>query len=225
VGPYLAALVLAAAMVSAGAGCSNEASIWVDNGSDQPMVVTVDGTKSLTVAPGTYERFTCEPGQHRFHVRTADEVLFDEVKTIEEPKVVGMGRRYLFNPDNRNRYRTYTVQYGENMFEGLFETSDEAPDPENEAEAIRQAYREASEAPELLPAEPWTEIAGIQHILTAEPEFVVTRTGSEKRRVLTRVEPEDYDVIVASRKNQNPTEADLIELMQVVMRVLNTGNE
>ena len=220
-----AGLALLAALACAGTGCSNDAVIWVDNGGDEPMVLTIDGEKSLTVAPGTYERFTCAPGQHRFHVQAGDEVLFDEVKTIEEPKVVGCGRKYVFNPDNRNRYRTYEVQYGENMFEGLFETSEEEVEPENREAAIRQAYQEACQAPELLPADPWFEIAGVDHVFTPEPEFVVTRTGSRKLQVLTRVDPGDYEHITQARQKDNPTEDELVALIQVVMRVLNTGNE
>jgi hypothetical protein len=220
-----AGLALLAALVCAGTGCSNEAVIWVDNGGDEPMVLTIDGQKSLTVAPGTYERFNCAPGQHRFHVQAGGDVLFDEVKTIEEPKVVGCGRKYVFNPDNRNRYRTYEVQYGENMFEGLFDTSEEEPEPENREAAIRQAYQEACQAPELLPPDPWFEIAGVDHVFTPEPEFVVTRSGSQKLQVLTRVDPADYEFIAQARQKGNATEDELVALIQVVMRVLNTGNE
>lgn len=222
-GSRAAGFAVLAALVCLGAGCSNDARIYVDNAGDEPMVVTVDGKPMATVAPGQYEMFTCPPGERQFHVRVGDEVLFDGVKKLEEPKVVGMGRRYFFNPDNRNRYRTYTVEYGSSLFGDLFDTSEEEPPPGDRDEAIRRAYRDTIELAELVPADPWFEIVNIQHVLTREPDEVVTRSSSEKRRVLARVNPRDYEFIAQARKNKNPTEEDLIALVQVVSRVLETG--
>jgi hypothetical protein len=213
-----------AALLLAGAGCSNSVWVYVDNAGEEPMVVSVGGKTAATVAPGCFEVIKLEPGRYQFRVQCGERVLFDGEKELEKSEKFGVSRRYVFNPDGLNRYRTYTVEYGSNPFEGLFDTAEEAPEG-NDINALRDAYRELLAMPELLPPNNWIEIERVDHVFEKEPEFVTTRGSSAKRTVLARVDAEDYAAIQAARQNPDPdpTEDEVIALAQVVFRVLQSG--
>ena len=211
-------------LIFAGAGCNmSGADVWiyVDNAGTETMIVTLDGTEAATISPGEFAKIGCDAGERRLHVRCGTEVLFDGVKDLKKSDSLGVARRYFFNPDNLNRYRTYTIQYGSNPFEGLSKLlkGNSAVDPENQ---VRGACAELIAEANLLPSESWFEVPRGAYVLTDLPSFVVTRGHSEKRTALTRVDPKDYALIEAAGKNKNPTVQDLEALEEVVERVLDT---
>jgi hypothetical protein len=67
--------------------------------------------------------------------------------------------------------------------------------------------------------------SGVHCVLTDPPESVATskHSSSEKRRVLTRVSPEDYSVLDAARSNKEPTEKDLLALANALDNVFETA--
>jgi hypothetical protein len=193
--------------------------IYIDNGSQEPMVVSLDGKEEATVAPGCFETIKCTPGETRLVVRSGDQVLFDGIKDLQKPDKIATNRRYFFNPDNRNRYRTFIAKYGTSPVEGLFGPDDEAP-PGGQRDAVRFVYDKIAAEPELLPPEPWFEIPDGAYVLTPAPECVTTKGFTERRVILARVDPKDYSFIERARKNKNPTENDLKALTEVVDRIL-----
>jgi len=216
-------ILMALALVSVAAvgllSCGRDVWIYVDNGGSEPMTVTVDGKEEATIAPGEFALIKCQPGEKQIQVRCGDKVLFDGVKDLQKSDTLATSRRYLFNPDSRNRYLTYSVQYGTSPLEGLF-SEDEDELPENRHSAVRAAYQQMAAQTELLPPDPWFEVPRGAYVLTPAPEFVTTSSYTEKRTVLTRVDPKDYAFLAAAREKQDPTEEDLGALGEVLERVL-----
>jgi hypothetical protein len=196
--------------------------ICVDNGGAKPMVVSVDGKEITTVEPGTFKSFQCEPGSRLIGVRSEGEVIFEGVKELEKPADTSTNRRYVFNPDNRNRYRTYTVTYARKGVEP-YQSVNSNLGIHSRQRQIRTACEELVGAANLRPAEPWFEIERIAYLLTKP-----LRTKFEKYRdtieeqVLTRIDPKDYAVIAATKDNREPTEDDLNALVAVMGRVFDS---
>jgi hypothetical protein len=214
-------LGLAVLLLGGAAGCpGNDVWVYVDNGGKEPMVVTVDGEEAATIAPGDFEKLVCQPGERRFHVRCGNDVLFDGTKDLVKSDKLGVGRRYFFNPNHRNRYVTYEVKYGSNPFEGLVESA--IGGQADRRAKVRYAYQKLANEVKLLPSEAWFEVPVGAYLLTMPPEVVMTRGYSEKRTVLTRVDPKDYAFLEAARDNQDPSEGDLKALEEVVERVLDS---
>jgi hypothetical protein len=193
--------------------------IYVDNGGSERMVVTLDGKEEASIAPGEFALIKCQPGEKRIQVQCGDKVLFDGVKDLQLSDALGASRRYLFNPDNRNRYLTYTVKYGSSPLEGLFTTAEDDL-PDNRQSTTRADYQKLAAEVDLLPPDAWFEVPAGAYVLTPAPEFVTTSAYTEKRTVLTRVNPGDYTFLAAAREKQDPTEEDLDVLDEVLERVL-----
>ncbi len=192
--------------------------VYVDNGGTEPMVVSLDQKEVVTIPPGQCDKIVCQPGEHRLTIRCGEKVLFDEVKNLEKSDKIGVGRRYFFNPDNRNRYRTYVVQYGTSPLEGLLNFKDDGP-PADKKNRIRVVYEKLAAELKLLPPDPWFEAPAGAYVLTDPPAFVTTRGFTERRTVMTRVDPKDYDFIIKARANKDPTETDLAALEEVIDRL------
>jgi len=207
-------------LVAAAAGCGgNEIWVYVDNGTKDVMVVNVDGKEAATLQPGQFAKLVCEPGEKKFLVRCGEDVLCDTVKTLVPSDKLAVTRRYFFNPDNRNRYALYAVQYGTNPFEGFGKPQ---PKTGNRQAALRALFKEVLSEVKPMPGSSWFEVPEGAYVLTGLPQVVASRT-STKRSAMTRIDPKDHDFLEASAKNQHPTELDLVELIQVVERV--TGED
>ncbi len=203
------ALALLVALAFTGAGCSDQATIYIDNGSPLPMVASVDGAQGVTIAPGTFASIACPPGERRIEVRCGEDVVFHGMKDVQAYGT------YLFNPDDRNRYWTYSVKYGSSRLEGVVEAA--VGDPRSETQ---KAYQALLAEVQLLPSSPWVEVPdGVRHVLREPPEAVLTKRQMEKHKVLWRIDPSDYAKIEAAGRNQDPTEDDLTDLEEVVERV------
>ena len=70
------------------------------------------------------------------------------------------------------------------------------------------------------PATAWFEVPTGTLVLTPPPTFVSTRGISQRRVVMTRVSPEDYEKLVAARSKTNPTEEDLEKLDELIDEVI-----
>jgi hypothetical protein len=201
-------------------GCaSNDVWIYVDNAGTAPMVVTLDGKEEATIEPGDFETFKCQPGERRIHIQCGDKVLFDDTKDLQKSDQLGVARRYLFNPDNRNHYATYSVKYGSSRLDGLFDQVALAADRQGQ---LRYAHKKLLTEVTPLPSGGWFEIPRGAYVLTPPPEFVTTRGTTERRTVLTRIDPKDHAFLEAARKNANPSEKDVEALTEVVDRVLDS---
>src|SRR5438270_6043738 len=137
-------------------GCaSNDVWIYVDNAGTAPMVVTLDGKEEASIEPGEFESFKSQPGERRIHIQCGDRVLFDDTKDLQKSDQMGVARRYLFNPDNRNRYVTYSVKYGSSRLDGLFDKVALAADRQGQ---LRYAHKKLLAEISPLPSSSWFEI-------------------------------------------------------------------
>ena len=85
--------------------------------------------------------------------------------------------------------------------------------------AIKYAYEKLAKEVQPQPATPWFEVPTGVMVLTPAPTFVTTRGIAERRVVMTRVTPEDYEALAAARSKTNPTEEDLEALDELIDRV------
>lgn len=205
-------VLICLALASAGCG-STDARLWVDNAGSKAIVVSVDGKEEATIEPDQFKMFKCEPGERRIRIQCGDKLLFDGTKDLQK------SGSYMFNPDNRNRYVAFAVKYGSSPFEGMI---DQVVKTADRPQQIKYAYQKALKEVTLLPSSPWFEINMAAYVLTSPPEFVTTRGMTERRTVLTRVDPKDYAFLEAAGKKTNPSENDLKALTEVVERVLDS---
>jgi hypothetical protein len=207
------------ALVATGCGSDN---VWihVDNGGKERIVVTVDGEQETAIAPGQFGTIECEPGKKKLRVESGRTTLYAGTKDLKQSDKWGVGRRYFFNPDHRNRYVIYTVKYGgSSALEGLVKAGLEQVAGVKKSE-FQAAYEQLAAELEPLPSDSWFEVPDHVLVLQSAPEFVVSSGGSERRRVMTRVSVKDYDVIDRARHNKNPTSRDYETLFDSVEKVL-----
>jgi hypothetical protein len=201
-------------LVTAGCGPSG-VGVYIDNGSKEEMTVTVDGNEAASITPGDFAKLEYEPGEHRFRIACGKRVVFDDTKDLKASEEFLVGRRYFFNPEQRNRYVVYTVKYGSSPLEGLFDKSDSS----DRCSQVREAYKKVLADIKLLPAASWFEVPRGALVLTKPPQVVYTRNYTEKRTVMTRVSRKDYAFFQAAEKKSSPSEADLEALEDVLDRV------
>jgi hypothetical protein len=204
-------------LCSAATGCANgDIWIYVDNGSKETMVVTVDGNEAATIPPGKFEKIECPAGERRFHIECGKRVVFDGTKNLLPSDQVLVTRRYFFNPDNRNRYLIYTVKYGSSPLEGLINAEGGSGDRESQ---IRAAYKKLCGEVKLLPTDAWFEVPTGTYVFAKPPEGVVTRGYTERRYFMTRVERKDYAFLEAAKKKTSPKERDLQALEDLLDKI------
>jgi hypothetical protein len=209
-------------LLAIGAGCSfaplNDW-VYIDNASNQSLVVSVDGKEAATIGPGEFAKLSYPPGEYRFHIRRGEEVLCDLTQKLEKSDRIGMGRKYLFNPDKNNRYQTYDAKYGVNRFEGVMQAGllGYQKDPQLRAQF---AYKQLLKEIKLVPSNAWNEVTGTDYVLTAPPESVVSHGGTTRKKVLDRIRVEDYDRLTAAAERTEPTQADVEALGALIDDIL-----
>jgi hypothetical protein len=212
-------LGLVTAAILASVGCSGaEVYIYVDNAGKEPMKVSLDDQEQATIASGQFGTIECEAGKKKLRVECGAKVLYAGTKNLKKSDKWGMSRRYFFNPDNRNRYVVYTIKYGTNRFEGLVEAGLANLAGVKRSE-LQVAYQKLASEMEAMPSDSWFEVPDNVAVLTPPPDFVVTRSGSERRRIMTRASVKDHAVIQKARNNKNPTKQDFETLIDVVDRI------
>jgi hypothetical protein len=209
--------MMVAALASVGCGGA-EVYIYVDNASKEPMKVSLDDQEQATIAPGQFGTIECDAGKKKLRVECGTKVLYAGTKNLKKSDKWGMSRRYFFNPDNHNRYVIYTVKYGSNRFEGLVEAGLANLAGVKRSE-LQVAYQRLTSEVEALPSDSWFEVPDHVAVLTPPPDFVVTRGGSERRRIMTRASIKDHSVIRKARDNKNATKQDFETLLEVVDRI------
>ena len=210
-----AAVGLAVLLLGGVAGCG-DGNVWVyvDNTGTAPLVVSVDGKPEATVAPGTFDVIKTPPGKKRIQAERNGSVVYSGTRELKEAEKWGTTRKYLFDPDGRSRYVTYTVKYGSSRFEGMIEAA--LASQGNEAGMIRVAYKKLSDQVTLHPPDSWIDISRAQYVLTAPPQSVSSRSSTETRTGLTRVPRETYAKLESALGRRDPNERDLAALADAI---------
>lgn len=185
-------------------GCSlfrGEVSVYVDNGSTDPIEVSVDGGSPVPVAAGGVGTLKMTPGARRIVVRRRGEVVYDETRTLQVD--AAGASKYVLNPDRTRRYVVAWVSYRRPGYQAR------SFDPVGDA------------LQHLLPVEPGPWLKGAHHAVLGEtlPETIQVKQGDNPapRSRVCRVPPSDYDLLVAARK-QGHARAGGDELVAAVQR-------
>ena len=196
--------------------------VYIDNAGTQPLVVRVDGKEATTIAAGEVGKLEFPPGEYRFEIRRGDEVVCDLPRTLEKSNRMGTARKYLFNPDKLNRYQTYEVKYGGNRLGGMMESgvANFQKDPKIRN---RYFYKKLLKEIELIPSDAWNDVTGIDYVLTAPPERLVTRSGGTRVTVLDRISQRGYERLQAAALVTEPTKADLEALDALIEEILDNA--
>jgi hypothetical protein len=209
------------AIVLSVTGCSLKPSqvlVYIDNSGAEEMVVSVDGQEATTIPAGELAELKLAPGEHQFRITSGSETVCDLARTLEPSDSFGKSRKYLFDPLKNNRYQTFDVQYGESRLGDLMESSlfSLQKDPQAQLDYI---YKQLLKEVDLVPSDAWNDISGIQYVMTAPPEIVVSRS-MEKRSVLDRIDPALYERIAEAKRVEKPTEDDLYSLSELLEEAL-----
>jgi hypothetical protein len=193
--------------------------IYVDNGGSQPLQVSLDGSQAATVAPGQVEIVKCRAGKTRIQVKRGDQVVFDEVKNLQKPDNRDVGK-YVLNAELTRRYWIYDVEYGIPFSSLNLDQFSQLMMDGDKDQWVKARYQELARRPHLIEPGAWVEADPEQcdHVLEKAP----TSAGGglfAKRRVLARMDRQDYDLILEARKKANPTMADLQALGETVDRL------
>jgi hypothetical protein len=202
-------------------GCSltpRDVWVYIDNADRKPLVVTVDDKEAATIAPGEFATLKYPPGEHRFHITSGGEVVCDLVKNLEKSDRLGVSRAYLFNPDKNNRYQTYEAKYGVNRLEGVMEAGllKYQKDPQVKRQYI---YKQLLKEITLVSSDAWNDVSGIDHVLTAPPEYVRSK-GTARRTVLARVPTRLYNHMERMARIESPTDEDIDSLDELIDEIL-----
>jgi len=215
----VAIVVLLLATIAAGCSLTpRDVWIFIDNAGAKPLVVEVDGHLATKVAPGEFAKLSYPPGEHRFHITSGDEVVCDLTKNLEQSDRIGVGRKYVFNPDKTNRYQTYQAKYGVNRLAGVMQAGllKYQTDPVIKRQYI---YRQLLKEIKLLPSDAWNDVTGIDYVLTPPPAYVMSK-GTERRSVLARVDPKLYERLESMAKIEKPSDKDIDSLDELIDEIL-----
>ncbi len=192
--------------------------VFIDNAGTEVLEVTVDDQLAATIAPDDYSKLVYPPGEHHFLIKAGEQVLCDTTRNLEPSNRIGVGRKYLFNPDKLTRYETYEAKYGANRLEGVMQAGllSFQKDPQIKRQFI---FHQLLKEVKLIPADAWNDVTGIDYVLTAPPDFVVSR-GNTRRTVLSRVEPRLADSMERLAEIEKPTDDDIELLNDLIDEML-----
>jgi hypothetical protein len=194
---------------------STDVMVYVDNGGNQALAVSIDGSERALIPPGTFAVVQCQSGDRHFQVKRKGETVLDQVKHLERPRKKSTGK-YLLNPEETRRYRTYEVEYG--MSFQIPNLGFDIPGADGDA-WVKSKYQEVANKPKLVAAGPWAEIDDCDFILVKEPDQIEGMIH-ETRTVLARVDKNDFALIQEARRKTDPTAEDLDALVAAVNRVM-----
>lgn len=93
-------------------GCSTgDATLFVDNDSDESVIVEIDGKHALWIGSDRYSKCRVRYGEHRVVVRQKDKVIFDQTKIFEPHADGPRWRHYILDPHADTRYVVREVYY------------------------------------------------------------------------------------------------------------------
>lgn len=219
--PFLRFLPIAAVCIVV-SGCFEvtNAVLFVDNASESPYQLDVDGETVATIPSDSSHRLVIPLGKHHFKVTCEGETVFEAMKEIGGGQGVGR-KRYLLNPDNQNRYAKVTVQYGDDPLAELggqavanFASYMAGHDPD---QIDRNKVAHLRLRDDAIPSgdAPWFEIPGSCRVLEGLPKIVFTKRNTKKMSTLVRIPHDVHDYLVESRALEDVTEDDVMELLEV----------
>jgi hypothetical protein len=195
--------------------------MYVDNGGKQRMDVWVDGKEVAKIPPGEVELVKCKPGEHDILVKCGERVVLECKKELPASDRFAVTRKFVLDPHKETRYAIFKAEYGSNPFKGMFRAAVMGAS-KTPVDETRMEYLDLLKQVEELPAETLVDAKYAQYMLTDPPDTVYTRSSSEERTVLTRIDAADHAFLAGARLIKDPTEEEVEELAEVVERILFT---
>lgn len=89
--------------------------VWLDNGTDEPVTVVSDDGARAEVARHDYRQFELPTGLHKLTARDLGGRVVDEQGIMAARRSWFTGGSYIWNIGGRNRYGVYTMTYGKDV--------------------------------------------------------------------------------------------------------------
>jgi hypothetical protein len=86
--------------------------VWLDNGGDAPVAITLDGETVTSVPARGFTAVTLPSGAHRLEARMASGPQAKERIVDEQHIDAHRGQRWVWNIGGVQRYAVYTMTYG-----------------------------------------------------------------------------------------------------------------
>ena len=87
--------------------------VWIDNGDEITVSVSVNGEPPIRVLPGQRRKISCRPGHSFFAVSRECGTVQIESHYLRPPARDEPSRTYLLNPDRNRYYVTANIAYGD----------------------------------------------------------------------------------------------------------------
>lgn len=187
--------------------------IYVDNTSDEPMTVTVDGLWTSTIAAHETRPVYYRHGERYFSVTQNGETLLEGEAKLKAPKSTSEGAmmKYILNPDRGGRYWRRNIDYGVSPIPKLAML--DLP-VFSSADAMQ---RVAGEIRLLEHKGPWFNIEFADFAFDEPVPAKIEGFGWLSKTTVESMSLEDYNAI--TRANNQREEVDEETLQKMIQRV------
>lgn len=218
IGVFVGIAVVVALGLGIGDRVRSNSYVFVDNASDVPAVVKLDGEESLTVAPKTVGVVYTRHGDHQIRVERVGQAVFEKQVTLESPGFFQV-KKYILNPQGESGYWVRTLTYGTGF----------AMPPPN-LTGLDDAYISIARMITLLDTTEWFLVpADMSDYVLNEvpPESIELPKGqsSTTKKQICRMARSEYELIKSAPSRQNVTEEEVKALATVVDRVRNIAEQ
>ena len=227
--------------VAPGCGEQVEGDVHVDNGSEELIVVFVDGKQEARIGPGRCRRLTLPLGDRTFKVTQGDHVIYEQTHKVDSGNRPFRRPTYVLNPDRKNRYCEVEVAHKDEdvqsqdledlitmisnssknatpnedvVTEGQTDEAIQAAKEKRETNrAIIRQYREVLKNLIAMGDDAFFPVAHGSHLFRPLPMVGYNRHGGDqKRTTLARVPKVLHDYIAEAATVKKPTVAELDRL-------------
>lgn len=188
--------------------------IYVDNTSDKPMRMVVDGLWTTKIPPHERRKAYFRHGARYFEITQNGKTLLQGDAPLKAPKSKSENAmmKYILNPDRGGRYWQKSIEYGQPFMSSLLNlpvTSSEG--------ALR---RIAGEIDTLDPKGPWYNIEFADYAFEEPIPREVPGIGWATRDTVESMSREDYLAITGAKDQADVGEEEIQAMIARVQRLL-----
>lgn len=185
--------------------------LFVDNASDQPAIVMLDGAEAIRVEKRSVGVVYTRHGEHQIRVERGGQPVFEKQMTLESPGFFQV-RKYIINPKQESGYWERKIVYG-SEFQIPF-----VDDGTGRYAQLAKIIPLAGNAEWLpIPAE------RADYVLTETPPDSIEVNDSQKSVTkfhICRMDRADYEMLQAAPAKRNATEQEDAQMEALLRRLL-----
>ena len=201
--------------------------LYLDNVTEHPMVISIDGNEMVTVPAGKTGNCTVPLGEHEVTANSGEEVILQQMYSFM-PVTPRTKPYFILNPYDTHRYCRVEVVFGNDdlaqsftsglgsMMANAAASTAVGDDPEKQKEWIEEKtrlleFQRVLGGISVYGGEPISRFGRFDHFLTPLPSIVVGSkySSSARRSVVVRIPNELYNEIETLSKLKAPTQEDL----------------